>query len=302
MRLNRRWLNFAGGAVILGAVGGLGLLTWGVLRTSDDDNEAVVRESSSPIESTVSPVATPTPSSAPTVAPSPPADMAAYRAIFVRKPAPLDGRVGGEIWIAGLDGSNRRRLTGEGESATPAGIAPHPSTGGEAAYGVSLDGGSARTVWAVDIATGERLNLFVFEARNDDDADASVSPNGRYVAYAHTGGIDNIDLTNGQGRHLLDNAPRDCNASNCLGHGRPQWSPDGTLLMVRRGFWEGGTTAILDPFAGEIVPITNNSPRWPLVGILVARRRVSMRAHWVRGELSERRATTRLDVLPGARL
>jgi hypothetical protein len=224
---------------MLGAIGGLGALTIGVLRTSGDEETLVLDSpsssaSASPASSPTAAV-TPLPTSTPTLVPA--KELKAYRAIFVRNPVVRDEQGGGELWIGILDGSNVRRLTGQGEAATLAGTAKHPRTGGEAVYFVSLDDGTTRTVWTVDTGTGERLNLFTFESRRDADAHAAISPDGRYVAYAHVGGIDIRDLTSGQDRHLLDNGPNPCDPSNCMNHSRPKWSPDGKLLLVRRGFW-----------------------------------------------------------------
>ncbi len=202
-----------------------------------------------------SPTAPATPSDSPTSSPQPtrPAvplspDLAGYRVIFVRGAVPGSYEGLGEIWMSRMDGSDARRITNEGESANLAGIAPHPSTREEGIYFVALDGATARTLWAVDLATSERLKLFSFESRGERVADAAISPDGRYVAYAHFEGIDLVDLYTGARRHLLDNGPYECDAGNCLVHSLPQWSPGSGLLSVRRTFWEGGMNIIFDPF------------------------------------------------------
>jgi hypothetical protein len=165
--------------------------------------------------------------------------------------------------MAKLDGSDARRITAEGEKATLAGIAPHPGTRDEAIYFVSLDGSTGRTIWAVDLATSERMKLFSFESRSEGQADASISSSGRYVAYSHGGGIDMVDLYTGVRRHLFDNGPVDCDAGSCFAHSVPQWSPDETQLAARKTFWEGGTTVVLDPFADQLIPMTNDSSDGP---------------------------------------
>ena len=35
------------------------------------------------------------------------------------------------------------------------------------------------------------------------------------------------------------------------------------MLSVQRGYWEGGTTVVIDPFATPVVPHTNDSPLGP---------------------------------------
>ena len=265
--------------IAAGLIAGVGVITAGAAWVSlggDESEDAQVLEpsASAPITATARPTLdpTPTPTPLPTPLPSVSGDVAAYRAIFARDSA-IDSRsAGGELWMSRLDGSGRKRISGEGESAALAGIAPHPSTRSEAMYFVTLDDATRRTIWAVDLATFERMKLFSFESRRDDQADAAISPDGRNIAYAHTLGIEMVDLYTGARRHLFDNGPVECDAGSCFGHSQPQWSPDGTLLAVRKTFWEGGTTVIVDPFASVLAPITNDSfdgpssARWSPVG------------------------------------
>jgi hypothetical protein len=235
----------------------------------DDGEEATLSPSPSPSASaTASPSPTAEATQTPVLTASPgsvvPAEVAERRVVFLRDSEPYTEA--GEIWISRLDGTERERLTRDGETAKFAGIATHYATGNETVYYVSVDGEFARSLWAYDRIAGMRSRVLSFESRSEHIADAAVSSDGRHVAYAHLEGIDMLDTSTGATKHLFDNGPRDCiGVSDCYMHSRPQWSPDGTLLMVKKTFWEGATTLILDPFADPVEVFTDASNLGPAI-------------------------------------
>jgi hypothetical protein len=233
----------------------------------DDEEQAASSPSPSPSASaTASAAPTAAPTQAPVLTASPgsvvPAEVAERRVVLLRDVSWLE-EIGG-LWISRLDGVERIRLTREGETGRFAGLATHYETGNETAYYVTVDGDSDRSLWGYDLVTGERTVVLTFESFRAHYADASVTAEGRYVAYASYAGIDMLDRATGTARHLLTNGEHDCMGfANCFSYSRPRWSPDGSLLMVRKTFWEGGTTVIVSPFGKSLEVFTNDVPLDP---------------------------------------
>lgn len=209
---------------------------------------------------TVTATATPTPSPSAAPGTAVPDEIAGERIVFLRSAIPYADA--GELWISRVDGGDRERLSREGEVVKFAGIANDYASGNETVYYVSLDGELERTLWALDHATGERTPVVAFEAFRDRLADAAVSPDGRYAVYADAQGIEMLDRSSGRTKHLLDNGSSDCTGS-CFMHSRPRWSQDGRLVMVRKTFYEGGTTVVVEPFGVQIQTYTNDSAVGP---------------------------------------
>ena len=194
---------------------------------------------------TVHPTATPSP--IPSTGATPAIPRAA-RAIFLAG-ATKTYPPSGELWISNLDGSGRRQLTPPGVMAAFAGTLPAKS-GGLLIYYVSQDSETGNTLWDLDEETGERTALIEFRTETFHVGEAAVSPSGRYIAYVHRGGLTLLDRANGESSLLLAGSPCEGTpAGRCVYYREPKWSPDGTLLMVARGFYEGGTVTLVDPFS-----------------------------------------------------
>ncbi len=118
---------------------------------------------------------------------------------------------------------------------------------------VDRRGGNTDTLWRLDFGTGERSSIASFEAHPKGTRSA-VSPDGGLAAISHAEGIDLIDLAAESQRRLLTNG-RDCppeeSTDQCFGYRPALWSPDGRLLLVGKGFFEGGTLVVVDPFQDE---------------------------------------------------
>ena len=174
MRLNRRWLNFAGGAVMLGTIGGLGVLAWGVFGTSGDEDQAV-RESS-PV--TATPARTPEETSTPT--PPAPSGSPPKHIFFTRGP---------ELWAVDAGGSDpvllSEEVSGGGGSYLFGTSFPASSPEGNAVAFISSD----RNLWIVG-AEGANLIRLSDEALPEDETYypsnvliSGWSPDGSKIAY-----------------------------------------------------------------------------------------------------------------------
>src|SRR3989304_2912209 len=135
-------------------------------------------------------------------------------------------------------------------------------------YYVSWDSETKRSLWQLDLATKERSLLLSYQGRDGRLGEASVSADGRYVAFSHIDGIDLLDLAAGERQRLLTRGDRDAciggDISECVGYGIPQWSPDGRLLLVGKGFYEGAAAIVVDPFQEPPAELISASIGGPL--------------------------------------
>jgi len=182
-----------------------------------------------------------------------PAIPGAARAIFLAG-ATKTYPPSGELWISNLDGSGRRQLTPDNVNASFAGLVE--GNGKRLFYYVALDGGTSRSLWKLDLNSGDRQKVIEFHARQEWDAYASVSPDGRYAAYTEIDSIGLLDTETGQTRRLLTGNAAACDppggAGRCFVYRGSMWSPDGQLMVVTKGFYEGSSPALIDPFASAI--------------------------------------------------
>ena len=211
-------------------------------------------------QTTVSPTAessglgnTPTPTGSPT--PSSPV-IENLRLLFLRHPTDVyEPR--GELWISDGDGSNERRLSPAGLNSVYAGKIKGKS-GGVIVYFVTEDNETLRSVWRVDVDSGEARSLFSYEAR-PESVDAGVSPDGGHIAYVESLGLSLFDVVSGETRRLsavgdLDACSRG-EVSECWRDFQPQWSPDGRFLLATTRGWEGGWARVIrlaSPFRQQL--------------------------------------------------
>ena len=167
-----------------------------------------------------------------------------------------DYALAGELRIATLDGTLTAPVSPIGGDAVFAGYA-----GGVLYYVTFLDG-TGRTLWALDPEVEQLQPLFSFRGGHDFDAYASVSPDGRYIAYTDVDSVYLFDVATGESRLLLQgNTPAcDTGPGECFGYRDLQWSPDGALLLVHKVFYEGGRPVLVDPFAAEPAEIVADTP------------------------------------------
>jgi hypothetical protein len=110
------------------------------------------------------------------------------------------------------------------------------------------------------------LELFRFRGNLKNiewsETNASVSPDGRYVAYSDRDGIKLFDSSMSSHRllaaHGVCTGPR---TEDCYGLYDPTWSPTGDWIAIRMVFYEGGTTAFARPDEQQAVLIRSPDGR-----------------------------------------
>ena len=197
-------------------------------------------------------------SEAPTTSPSPTASPALVPAIrlpavvFFRAPALSYPASIGELWVSEVDGSNATRVSPQGAKTRFAGIA---SIGDRSLlYYVVFGDDGRRALRELDLSRASDREVLTFDGRYESRGFASVSPDGRYVSFVE---VDSLWLFNMQTQErtllLQGNAPA-CeggNAGKCVNYATSHWSPNGRLLLVQKGFYEGSHFVLVDPFAEQ---------------------------------------------------
>jgi hypothetical protein len=196
-----------------------------------------------------SPSATRTPTSTPTPTPTPtltpvvvPLGDETLRIVFFR---PYEDRAeySGRLWISGIDGSAAQPVTPEGVEAMFAGMA-----GADTLYWVELPSEEEAVLWRQTLSTGGREEVLRFGRRYFGHA--QVSPGGDRIAYVDYDSVYLLELATGAKRLLLQGNAAACDSASigqCFLYRSPQWSPDGELIVVQKGFYEGAIMAIIDP-------------------------------------------------------
>ncbi len=182
----------------------------------------------------------PTPEPKPTPTPTPEVERAP-RLIFLRsQPDPFSPL--GVIHVSYLDGSNVIQLTPADVDAIYVGLVVDPQSAVPTLYYLARQDENAHALWRLDFGTAERSSIFAFEV--EVFTTASVSPDGRFIAFLHIDGTDLLEVATMERRGLL---PGGCQSGGCHGYAPLSWSPDGTLLMAGEFYPDGGYAGIVDP-------------------------------------------------------
>lgn len=218
-----------------------------------------------PVALTPETTATPTATAAATATPS---ALTEPKIVFVRglqETHPIEGT----LWLSDLDGGDQERLTPENEKAVFVGLLPDGQSGRLTFYYATLEGDSGQTLWKLDLSTGVRTEVLNYESNRFRGGGASVSPDGRYVAYVSDRDLAMLDTRSDQTRRLLTagdgQACSGGDLSECVSYNAPDWSPDGRLLLVIKGFYEGASATVVDPFSDPPLELieTNLGDRLP---------------------------------------
>jgi hypothetical protein len=229
------------------------------LSCDGDDRSTAVAPTLAPesLETAISPP----PASTPTIPPFPtilPAHEPSGWIVFHR---------GADLWVAKLDGSQEFALTEGALGSHFAGIARTAGGGRDLYYTVltgivgqepAVESGTVEVrrrplaarasdgiVVSMQVA-GKEAQRFRHVASN-----ASVSPDGRFLAYADETGLWLRDLTAETSSSLLtNNDGDDCDDTSigmCRSFREPSWSPAGDWLVLTRGIYEGALADFIRP-------------------------------------------------------
>lgn len=172
----------------------------------------------------------------------------------------------GALWISEADGSGARQLTPEGVAASFAGVVAGKS-GAPVLYYVTEDREDARSVWQLDLSTDDAQLLFSFGAPGSS---VVVSPDGRYIAFAHATGLAIFDLASGRKTEVLSGGDSSACLANviaqCFSYYPAAWSPDGRLLLVTKGLYEGAFVTVIDPFGEPPARLVEGWRQFPSSG------------------------------------
>jgi DNA-binding CsgD family transcriptional regulator len=254
----------AGIAVSVAAVAGLGVLAWGVLRTtagSESGDGSAVNVST--------PSATPIPGDT-VFEPLTIADPDGTKLLFTR------GQVGlyepGALWMSNLDGSDLEALIDESTVSEVIRVVRHWQTGNPTIYYTLREllpqsspptvPRGRQTVSTLDLVTGQRAELLAFEIEgNQAEAAADVTDDGGLIAYTNVRGLAIFDTSSGQTRRVLDSNVEPClsqrgeTLEGCSTFLGPSWSPDDSLLAMTQVSGDSSEVLVVDASA-DPPPIT----------------------------------------------
>jgi len=250
----RRQLLAGGGAAVAVAAG----LAAGVYFATSSDDEG---EPPSPPAVQASATTSPTPARTPLATSAP----AAPRLVFLRPLQTTYGPPTGVLSVSDLDGSNAVQVTPGDLEASFVGL--FQNDGGTTVYYVAVDpSGAAYTLYSRELTTGEVNKLLAIGSALSDFAQppsASLSTDGRYIAMVDSEGITVLNLASGERTRVLSNDVKGCRAgpiSRCYSYHAPVWSPDGKLLLVTKGGYEGSVVVVAGPpMEGEIAVLPQPS-------------------------------------------
>jgi hypothetical protein len=135
---------------------------------------------------------------------------------------------------------------------------------------VSIDGERERSLWSVDVDTGESAR-FIFSYEDwPKSYQAAVSPDGRYVAHARSDGLYLFDQSTGDTTLLLQGGNElECVNlvfSECERVTPSEWYPDGRKLLIQRLVYEGTWPEVLEPFNSPPLVLNPGDRSYPATG------------------------------------
>ena len=151
-----------------------------------------------------------------------------------------------QLWMLPANGSPARQLTLEPRSVLDFTIAPDGSR-------MTYTAGGSLIVANVDGSGGEELSPVV--ERPGAGAQPAWSPDGQLIAFVRDG-IWVVPANGGARTELLtDNFDENTPPDEVAVYLNPRWSPDGTMLLIDIGYYEGRGLALLPITGGEALPL-----------------------------------------------
>jgi hypothetical protein len=153
----------------------------------------------------------------------------------------------GVIFLGEADGSHAVQLTPGDVEVSFVGIAD-ANDSAILYYVEEASAGASFRLQRRDLSPGKTTTVATIEPLGSFPS-GTLSPDGRRTALFDHDGLDVIDAETGSRQRLLTHdlsACEDVRLGDCRIYTPRGWSPDGQMLLVDVGFYEGGTTALVD--------------------------------------------------------
>lgn len=213
---------------------------------------------------TPTPTASPAPTPIVTEAPGPPLNVSSLTRIIYTTHGSIDGATFGPLRVADLAG-HTAPLTPDGVNASFVGLSGDPLTSDALVYYIADITDDSAIMYVRQLPDGEPQRIAHIRPWFSRLANGALSPDGRYIAYTDQYGIELLDLQTHEFRLITSSGgdkdkckaqlPEPGSLGACTAFSSPRWSPDGKLLSVGKGYWEGGDHWMVDPFTPGSTPL-----------------------------------------------
>jgi Tol biopolymer transport system component len=172
-----------------------------------------------------------------------------------------------QVWQLPRSGEPPRPLTTGSVSITSYAIAPDQS---KVAYIVEDE------LIVADL-DGARQRLVATLQPGRFPSSVDWSPDGTRLAFHDARGVWTVPADGFRPQHMLVSShppsENQADAANVKVYFDPRWSPDGTRLLVRIGFWEGSILGVIDAASGgvtELLRVVGSPGDWTADGRVIA--------------------------------
>ncbi len=214
---------------------------------------------------TAPPSPTPSPTPVVTEVPGPSLDISSPSRIIYTSARSIDGSTSGPLRIADLAGHSAP-LSPDDVSASFVGLIGDPLTVPATVYYIAGATDDSAIIYRRQLPDGTAERIAHISPWFSRTATGDLSPDGRYIAYTDQYGIEILDLQTQEFRLAAASGGDKDKCNNpvpgqpgglgaCTAFNSPQWSPNGKLLSVAKGYYEGGDHWVFDPFTPGSSPI-----------------------------------------------